>query len=596
MDWNEVRTLCVILARQGSKGLPGKNTRILAGQPLVAWTIRQAQQAHRIDRVVLSTDGDELAHVGRAHKIEVIDRPIELSGDTSTVYAAVRHAVEQVQQPDGSAYDHIVILYGNVPLRPADLVDRAIQKLEQTGADSVQSVCPVGKFHPYWMKKLTGPQADTMEPYEPNDVDRRQDLPPVYQLDGGVIVVRRDMLFQAANAKAHEFLGRHRRAVVTQPGQVVDVDQPTDLTLAQAMVDEPLDPTASPHSVTAGRVIQIRDKTVGTGQRVYVVAELGVNHDGSIDRALELVRHAHEAGADAVKLQLFDPQYLLSTEATLAQYQQHSADDVYAMLDGLQLTIDEMAQVRELAHGLGLAFVVTCFSLELVPAMREMAVDAIKVASPDVVNLPLIESLLALDRPMLISTGACDQEELHAAVVWCANHPVVLLQCVSAYPVPPGQAALGGITALRAMVPHVGYSDHTGNLHTGMMAVACGACVIEKHLTYHRLASGPDHAASLDPCQFHQYVQLIREAQREQSPARKQVLPCEQDVRMVSRQSLCATRDLPAGQVIGRADLTVKRPGTGIPAARLQELIGRSLRRAVKRNHLIHDQDLMATP
>ena len=231
-----MNTLCVILARSGSKGLPNKNTRVLAGKPLVAWTVGHANEARRINHRVLSTDGPEIARVGHDYGVGVVMRPPELANDTATVDSAARHAVLLVEETTTQPYDAVVVLYGNVPLRPPGLIDRAIAKLEATGANSVQSVCPVGKFHPFWMKRLGGDKGDELQHYQPNDVYRRQDLPPVYQLDGGVIAVTRESLFTVIEGSPHAFLGDDRRAVVTEPGQVVDVDTPMDFAVAEALI------------------------------------------------------------------------------------------------------------------------------------------------------------------------------------------------------------------------------------------------------------------------------------------------------------------------------------------------------------------------
>ncbi len=214
--------------------------------------------------------------------------------------------------------------------------------------------------------------------------------------------------------------------------------------------------------------------------------------------------------------------------------------------------------------------------------------DAVKIASPDAVNLPLITAALTLDLPLIISTGTCTLDELDQLTPLLTQAPVALLHCVSAYPTPLDQAALRGIESLRQHtgLPS-GYSDHTSAVHTGALAVALGACVLEKHLTWNQAAPGPDHAASLDPEGFAQYVSLTRQAERMLGPATKRPGLIEADVRRVSRQSVCATRDLPSGHVLETRDLTPKRPGTGIPAAELPRLIGRTLRTAVAANDLL---------
>ncbi|MEX0886855.1 MAG: acylneuraminate cytidylyltransferase family protein [Phycisphaeraceae bacterium] len=237
-------TLCIILGRAGSKGLPGKNVLPVAGRPMALWTIEFALRARSLSQVVVSTDSGELAAIGREHALRVVDRPAVLASDTATVDAAARHALEQVEAERGGRFDAVVILYANVPVRPADLADRAVAKLRDTGCDSVQSVTSVGKMHPYWMKRLTGAEedvagrvaGDVIEAYEANSVYRRQDLPPVYMLDGGIIAVRRESLLTVVQGQPHAFLGRDRRAVVTGPGEVVDVDSEHDRRVAEAVL------------------------------------------------------------------------------------------------------------------------------------------------------------------------------------------------------------------------------------------------------------------------------------------------------------------------------------------------------------------------
>ena len=168
-----------------------------------------------------------------------------------------------------------------------------------------------------------------------------------------------------------------------------------------------------------------------------------------------------------------------------------------------------------------------------------------------------------------------------------------LLQCVSAYPAPDELAALGGIGVLhqRFGLP-AGYSDHTASEAAGALAVAAGAVVLEKHLTYDSSAAGPDHAASLEPAGLKRYIDAVRQATAMLGPRRKTQLEIEADVKRVSRQSVCATRDLPAGHVLKREDLTVKRPGTGLPATQFNAVLGKTLKRAVAGNQLLQAADV----
>lgn len=347
-----------------------------------------------------------------------------------------------------------------------------------------------------------------------------------------------------------------------------------------------------------------------------VIAEIGVNHDGRVERAIELIGAAAEAGADAVKFQLFRPDRLLSTEAELAGYQAGQAASAAELLGWLTLTVEELGQARDAAAGRGLAFVVTPFSLGDVEDLAGLGIDAVKIASPDVVNTPLLEAAAGLGVPMVVSTGAADLNELKPAARLLAGHRAIrqtawqgsvgtLLQCVSSYPTPIAEAGLGGMAVLRGLLDEaggsavaVGYSDHTGGvggMETGGWAVAAGAAVLEKHLTYDRSAAGPDHAASLDPAGFAVYVGRVREAASAMGGREKVVGELERDVRRVSRQSVAAAVDLSVGVVLERGHLTVMRPGTGVPAAQLGRVVGRRLRRAVEAGGLLHWDDLEAS-
>jgi N-acylneuraminate cytidylyltransferase len=222
--------IAIIIGRAGSRGLPGKNARPLLGRPMIAWTIDDARAARSVGRIVVSTDGDDIAAAAAALGVEVVRRPAELATDTAPVDAAVRHAVEA----SGRAAEIVVILYANVPVRPAGLIDTAVARLLETGADSVQSYARVGKHHPYWMASLDS--AGRVAPHHPNTIHRRQDLPPLHLPDGGVIAVTRTSLGTTAPGAPHAFLGTDRRGIETPDGAVVDVDGPTDLAVAETLL------------------------------------------------------------------------------------------------------------------------------------------------------------------------------------------------------------------------------------------------------------------------------------------------------------------------------------------------------------------------
>jgi len=239
--------IAVVLARAGSKGVPGKNRAMVGGRPCALWTVEAALAAESVRAVVLSSDDESLKELARPLGVRIVDRPAALASDAATVDDAARHAVEAMERA-GVECGSTVLLYANVPVRPDGLIDEAVRMLDESGCDSVQSYCPVGKHHPWWTVRVDGANAATpgaVRPWEGetlyHNVYRRQDLPPAFVPDGGVCAVTRRALFREIKGVApgpHAFLGRDRRAVITAEGAVVDIDSKIDLLVADAILRE----------------------------------------------------------------------------------------------------------------------------------------------------------------------------------------------------------------------------------------------------------------------------------------------------------------------------------------------------------------------
>lgn len=228
---SQTGVLAVVIGRAGSKGLPGKNSLKLAGKPMICHTIEHAKAAQCVTRLIVSTDGGKIASAARNMDIEVISRPTELATDTATVSDVVKHALEQCNSDEAV----IVVLYANVPIRPADLIDRAVDLLITTQADSVQSYSDVSKHHPFWMCSID--DENRISAYVENAIDRRQDLPELFLPNGGVIAVTKTSLQTAGTEDGpHAFLGNDRRGIQTPPGSVIDIDDAADFVLAEAIL------------------------------------------------------------------------------------------------------------------------------------------------------------------------------------------------------------------------------------------------------------------------------------------------------------------------------------------------------------------------
>jgi CMP-N-acetylneuraminic acid synthetase len=230
-----MNVLGVILARAGSAGLKNKHLLPLLGKPVIGYTFDHARAAGLLSKLVVSSDSSEILRLATAAGFETIARPAALATDDASVQDAMTHAMDQVETRSSFKADALVVIYGNVPVRPTGAINRAIQVLRETGCDSVRSFCPVGKWHPAWMAQLAG---DRVLPLQPGSVHRRQDLPPLFLHDGAVVACSRDsMLRGRANSHdPHAFFGADRRGFETGAGQTVEIDSLRDLYWAEAVL------------------------------------------------------------------------------------------------------------------------------------------------------------------------------------------------------------------------------------------------------------------------------------------------------------------------------------------------------------------------
>jgi CMP-N,N'-diacetyllegionaminic acid synthase len=229
--------LGVILARAGSAGLSDKHLRCLCGRPVIDYTFDHVAAANCFSAVALSTDCPRLAVMATARGIPVISRPPDLATSSASVQDAMLHAMETYETQCDFQADGLVVIYGNVPIRPYGVFDQAIEMLAQTGCDSVRSFCPVGKWHPAWMSKLSG---DRVEPVTPGSIHRRQDLAPLFLHDGAVVAVSRSSMLRGREnpSDPHAFFGIDRRGIQVGAGETVEIDTQRDLYLAEAILGE----------------------------------------------------------------------------------------------------------------------------------------------------------------------------------------------------------------------------------------------------------------------------------------------------------------------------------------------------------------------
>ena len=230
-----MNTLAVILARAGSVGLANKHLLPLCGRPVIAYTFDHARAAKSINRLVVTTDCPEIRRLAADAGIESIARPAALATSDASIQDVMLHAMDAIERKSNYRADALVVLYGNVPVRGVDVIDRAVRMLAETGCDSVRSFCPVGKWHPAWMSRL---RDDRVIALQPGSIHRRQDLEPLYLHDGAVVAVSRESMLRGRenSGNPHAFFGVDRRGIETESGETVEIDQRRDLYWAEAVL------------------------------------------------------------------------------------------------------------------------------------------------------------------------------------------------------------------------------------------------------------------------------------------------------------------------------------------------------------------------
>jgi sialic acid synthase SpsE len=341
--------------------------------------------------------------------------------------------------------------------------------------------------------------------------------------------------------------------------------------------------------------LQIATRTIGAGHPCFVIAEAGINHNGDATLAAELVEAAAEAGADAIKFQTHFPEHEMLRDGATASY---VGESLFDLLTRTALSRDAHYVMRDLARKKGIIFLSTPFSREAADFLETLGVPAFKTGSGELTNLPLQRHIARKHKPMIVSTGMSTPDEIDRTVqtVRAEATPFALMHCTSTYPTPYEHVQLGYISRLQDLygVP-VGLSDHTLGSYMAVAAAATGANLFEKHFTVSRSLPGPDQQGSMEPAELRELVQGIRAIEKANG-ATKTIQPGEQDVRNMAHHSVVSIRDIAAGAKIAADDVWAKRPGTGIPARQLDEVVGRVARRSIPADRLIRWEDLEPLP
>jgi len=334
---------------------------------------------------------------------------------------------------------------------------------------------------------------------------------------------------------------------------------------------------------------------------IQIIAEAGVNHNGSLANAIKLAELAKNCGANAVKYQTFKAELNVSKHSKLAEYQKNAGIDKPGQLElqkEQELTVNEWISLKKSCDEIGIEFLSTPDDTWSIQLLLDLGVKRIKVASAELNNLPFLEEIAETQLPIILSTGMGTLKEIEEAVNVIdkiSNKPTTLLHCTSNYPVVPIEANLNVINTFKRkfMDLPIGYSDHTLGYTAAVIAVALGATVIEKHITLDKSMSGPDHQASANPEEFKFYIDAIRTAEKMLGDGKKVPQKSEISMLVSMRRSIVARREMKLGHIIEKKDLIFKRPGDGISPKLYEQLLGKALLRDVSEDELI-DWDSIA--
>jgi len=366
------------------------------------------------------------------------------------------------------------------------------------------------------------------------------------------------------------------------------------------------------------QIIEINRKKIGKEQPCYIIMDAGVNHNGSMELAKKLVDAAKKAGVDAVKFQTFKSEKIVTPDAEQAEYQTKNIgkkESQYDMLKRLELTYNDFEELKKYCDKKSIIFLSTPHSCNEDVDLIAKLCPAIKVASGDLINIPLLKYIGHKNLPILLSTGMGTLEEVREAVdtIKPYNDRLVLLHCTSNYPTPFNEVNLKSMITMRNAFGYlVGYSDHTEGIIVSVAAVAMGACVIEKHLTLDKKMQGPDHKASLEPDEAVALVKQVRQVEKMLKKNKsvedifnelkvpkeitgdgiKRPMPSEYATMKVARKSVVAAQDIRKSSVITEEMLTIKRPGNRLHPREYYKIIGKTAKKNIAKDSLLSWSDL----
>ena len=490
------KIIAIIPARGGSKRIPEKNIMSLAGKPLIAYTIEAAKNSGYIDRVIVSTDDEKIAEISREYGAEIIIRPKEFAQDNSSSEDALLHVIKHLNENESYDPDYIVMLQATSPLRGTKLIDMAIEKAITTNADSVLSVC---EAQHYYLAGLI--EEDKYIPeYEKRPFSH--EMPKKFRETGAVYVTKKEHLIKTKNR-----LGGDQRAIVMDPVSSIDIDDENDFKLIERVIKAMNNKKMN--KIKLGR------KAISDEDPIFFIAEIGINHNGSLENAKKLIDMAVMLGADAVKFQKRTPEICVPEhQRNIPRETPWGTMSYFDYKKMIEFEEEEYKEIDRYCKEKGILWFASPWDLTSYEFLEKFEVPIHKIASAKLTDKELLMKLKESKKPILLSTGGSTIEQVRKAVSLLEDtNPLVIMHCNSGYPANERELNLKTIETLKREFPNhvIGYSGHELGITASVIAASLGARVIERHITLDRTMWGTDHAASLE---FEGLRRLIRDLRK----------------------------------------------------------------------------------
>lgn len=498
-----MKTIAVIPARGGSKRIRHKNIKDLWGKPLIAYTIEAAKNSRYVDEVVVSTEDPQIKSVALQYGARVVDRLAELATDEAKTEPVLLHVLNVLRSEGMNDIGLVVLLQATSPMRTSEHIDQAMEQFNREGADSLVSVTEEYRF--FW--KDGRPLNYSLDNYMSRPRLVKNEVDPFLKENGAIYITKTDILEKSQNRLGGKV------AMYRMPDETeIELDTRADWVRLQRLK---------------------KQQSLG-GESVYIIAEIGGNHQGDVDMAKRMIEVARYCGVDAVKLQKRDVKTYLTPEQYNKPYDNpHSFGKTYGEhREYLELTVDEHAELKDHAESLGLTYFVSAWDEVSARQMLELGIEIMKIPSACITDRNLLAVCDEAGIPVIASVGMSTLQEIDALVESLPNvKELYLLQCTSTYPCDFRDINLNVIPELKkryeGRVKGIGFSGHHLGIAIDVAAVAMGATVIERHFTLDRTMKGTDHAASLEPEGMRRLVRDIRAFEKSRGVPDKTRLACE---------------------------------------------------------------------